>query len=668
MKYLTKSRFKQALECPTKLFYTRKSEEYADVSNEDSFLQSLAEGGFQVGELAKFYFHDNPIEEKITIETRDYEKAIAETKEMLSRSGRVVIAEAAFKYKNLFVRVDILVKEDNKISIYEVKAKSWDVEKDSFFDKKKSKITSSWQPYVYDIAFQKYVVSNSLQKGDVKAYLTLVNKSKETDLNGLNQFFTIDKLDGNTVVNVIDGLRRSDLGEVQLLINKNVDDECFKIQNEFSVPSDLGEGILFTDFVQRCSDMYENNIRTQVSIGKKCKVCQFKNTKHPEFKSGFNECWLSQTNLTELQLKDENLSTEIWGGGAGSRSLSGELIENGIYLLKDVEEEDVAPKSSSKIYEGLSPLERRMEQINRVKENTSECYFDIEGLKEQMDTWKYPLHMIDFETSAVALPFFKGMKPYETLAFQFSQHTIDKDSNIKHENQYICFEKNTFPNFEFVRKLKAAVGDGDNDGTIFRYHNHENTTLNKIREQLLLSNEEDKIELISFIDLITHDKKQNREGVRDMVDLFKLVTAYYYSPHAKGSNSIKDILPAIITGSLFLQKKYGKDGLYGTNLEIHSKNFHNHCWITDGLTNPYKTLPQVFPEYDNEMLDAVEPIETLKELSDGGAALTAYNYLQYSNVSDEQRESLKQALYKYCELDTMAMVMIMEAWRDMIKE
>jgi hypothetical protein len=279
--------------------------------------------------------------------------------------------------------------------------------------------------------------------------------------------------------------------------------------------------------------------------------------------------------------------------------------------------------------------------------------------------------MIDFETSAVALPFFKGMKPYETLAFQFSHHTIDEDWNIKHENQYICFEKNTFPNFEFVRKLKAAVGDGN--GTIFRYHNHENTTLNKIREQLLLSHEDDKNELVEFIDLITHKKdkktkKMIREGGRDMVDLFKLVTAYYYSPHAKGSNSIKAILPAIISESSFLQHKYGQDGLYGDGLEIHSLNFQKHCWITAGLTNPYKTLPKVFPEYDNEMLEAVEPIETLKELSDGGAALTAYNYLQYSNVSDEQRKHLRIALFKYCELDTMAMVMIVEGWRNMIKE
>jgi hypothetical protein len=38
MRYLTKSRFKLATECPTKLFYTRKKE-YADQSLEDSFLE-----------------------------------------------------------------------------------------------------------------------------------------------------------------------------------------------------------------------------------------------------------------------------------------------------------------------------------------------------------------------------------------------------------------------------------------------------------------------------------------------------------------------------------------------------------------------------------------------------------------------------------------------------
>ena len=61
MRYLTKSRFKLALNCPTKLYYTKKEHEYGDQCNVDLFLQSLADGGFQVGELAKFYLHNNPI-------------------------------------------------------------------------------------------------------------------------------------------------------------------------------------------------------------------------------------------------------------------------------------------------------------------------------------------------------------------------------------------------------------------------------------------------------------------------------------------------------------------------------------------------------------------------------------------------------------------------------
>jgi len=60
MRYLTKSRFKLALECLTKLYYTRK-DDYADESIDDSFLIALAEGGFQVGELAKFLFCEDPV-------------------------------------------------------------------------------------------------------------------------------------------------------------------------------------------------------------------------------------------------------------------------------------------------------------------------------------------------------------------------------------------------------------------------------------------------------------------------------------------------------------------------------------------------------------------------------------------------------------------------------
>lgn len=45
---LTKSRFKLAMECPTKLYYTEK-DEYVNNAIDDPFLLALADGGFQVG-------------------------------------------------------------------------------------------------------------------------------------------------------------------------------------------------------------------------------------------------------------------------------------------------------------------------------------------------------------------------------------------------------------------------------------------------------------------------------------------------------------------------------------------------------------------------------------------------------------------------------------------
>jgi hypothetical protein len=79
-RYLTKSRFKLGMECPTKLFYTNKESLYGDGKMDDAFLAALAEGGFQVGELAKAYFPDGAL-----IETLDYDEALAQTNELLQR-------------------------------------------------------------------------------------------------------------------------------------------------------------------------------------------------------------------------------------------------------------------------------------------------------------------------------------------------------------------------------------------------------------------------------------------------------------------------------------------------------------------------------------------------------------------------------------------------------
>lgn len=674
-RYLTKSRFKLALECVTKLYYTGKKHEYADQNLSDPFLEALAKGGFQVGELAKYYFSNNPAEEGITIDTLDYEEALRLTNEKLAQPGRVVIAEAAFLYDDLFIRADLIVKEDNVIHLHEVKAKSIsaEIEDDaSFLNKKGNKVSSDWESYIYDLAFQKYVIANSNWGTGftIKAHLLLVDKESPATIEGLNQKFKIVK-DGNRYKVISpQGLAGTDLGE-KILRSVNCDNVIDKIWNELDVPTDFESGIKFQPFIERIKELYVNDERNFAAIGSKCKNCQFRrNDSESTLKSGFHECWKQHSNYDEVLLSG-NLVTEIWGGNSGSVSHVDNLIENGIFLLAHAKEEILQPKSSKSdgSKTGLSPHERRMEQVKRVRDGIMDSYIDKEGLMKEMNSWKFPLHMIDFETSMVALPFHEGSKPYQGVAFQFSHHVIHENGCVEHKGQFLATQPGIFPNYEFVRALKREL-ENDN-GTIFRYHNHENSYLNMIAFQLESDRNPpgDNDELLGFIKSITRRKvgKEYEQGNRAMVDLHDLVLRFYYSPYAKGSNSLKQILPSVINDSEYLREKYGRKGVYGKELPVKSLNFNDHVWITaETGRDPYKTLPSVFKGYSRNELD--ELVKDFDEVGDGGAALTAYNYLQFSEVPEDQRQSIADALLRYCELDTMAMVMLVEGWRDVIEE
>ena len=160
------------------------------------------------------------------------------------------------------------------------------------------------------------------------------------------------------------------------------------------------------------------------------------------------------------------------------------------------------------------------------------------------------------------------------------------------------------------------------------------------------------------------------EGRRKMIDMADMVRSYYWHPDMKGSNSIKKVLPAIMNDSQFIKDKYSK-AIYGINNEVKSKNFPSHIWVefddSGRVIDPYEsldTLDQLLPMSMQKM----ERLYSSNKVGDGGAAMTAWAFMQFAEMHEEERSNIAQALKRYCELDTMAMVMIMEAWRDMIKE
>ena len=676
-KKFTKSAFKIALECPRRLYYAYDSKLYANQDLTDEFLRSLAEGGFQVGELAKVYYG---IKGDADIDILDYDEAVEKTKELF-KNDTINIAEAAFCSGDLFVRADIIEKKGNEITLIEVKAKSW--EPDADFIGKRGGVESSIRPYLYDVAFQKYVVMKALkelypdQRFIVKARLMMADKSKLATVDGLNQMFRIYK-NGDRSYAVADESAWTVAAAVpeneRVLTAFDVDKYCDMIiageTGEQGKPEFM-EGMKFKQFVDVMSKHYCDRTFAMTSLGSKCFKCPFHREPGDKetLRDGYRECWKEMANFTDEDF-DRPLVKDLSGLSLGAKK--GKIVKSQKYFLDELTYDDL-DRSKYLNEPGLDHLERKWLQIAIATGNEElqkdfgsyihdGVYVDTDGLKDEMAKWKFPLHFIDFETSKSALPFYKGLRPYEQIAFQFSHHMVemgaDGEYKVTHKSQYINAEKGFFPNFEFVRQLKKAVG-GD-EGTIFRYWTHENTVLKDIREQLESSEEADKDELIAFINRITDD------GERTMVDIAKSVLKYFYHHSMKGSNSIKAVLPAILNASELIQSKYSKP-IYGTE-QMPSLNLKEKVWIEyeeDGKTvkNPYKLLPSVSSYLDipQEELDRMDN-EDDDTVSNGGAALAAYGKLQFSDT--QMSQALEKALLCYCELDTLAMVFIWEYFYD----
>ena len=624
MKFLTKTLFKKGLECPIKL-----SVDYESSEDKNEFLDALADGGFQAEELSRLYYSPG-----VLIEDYDYATSLQKTRDLIKKP-KSIIYEAAFLHENLFIRTDILVKTDNVIKVIEVKAKSFDSTMENIFKSKSGNIRQQWRTYLFDLAFQKYVVKKNYPEYKIESHLMLADKSKKASIDGLNQLFQITK-DPNVrtgIMRKVDTLEATgdpimESRNISDLINDIIEKDIHKIH-----------GLSFLELVENFTEVYTNQ-----------KEIDWKNYNGHVCR----ECWIEQFDMSENDKLRPNIY-ELWQFRKQKK-----LFKSNVFFLDQLVKSDFDDTHDNY----LSVKSRQWLQIEkRVAESLGkpvDFYLDVENLRHEMVEWKFPLHFIDFETCTSALPFTRGRHPYEQIAFQYSHHIVYSDGNIQHKSEYINAEPGKFPNYEFVRSLKK---DLENDkGSVFKYATHENSILNAIYDQLIDSDEKDKGELMDFIKSITN-KKENSElvwrGDRDMIDMCDLVKKYFYDSYMKGSNSIKVVLPAVIKICEFVNKKYSKPI---SEINLTSLNFSgNHVWIKDGNLDPYISLPA--PDFSK----VENPVGDINKLNNGGDALTAYAKIQYQEMSSQERNIIKQSLLKYCELDTLAMVMIYEFFASELK-
>ena len=225
MKVLTKSRYKLSLECFNKLYYYDKSE-YANQKNDDEFLITLAEGGFQVEELARMHFPNGFLLEE---QGSNYQQLWEQTKELLNRQ-EVIIYEGAFLAGDLFVRSDVIIKKGNLIELIEVKSKAFDPNNQNLFIGKRGGINSTWKPYLFDITFQKFVIQLCLPELNIKSFLMMADKSKKASVNGLNQMFQLSNK-GNKRTGILKKVQSLQETGNSILSRKEVTQIVAAIQN-----------------------------------------------------------------------------------------------------------------------------------------------------------------------------------------------------------------------------------------------------------------------------------------------------------------------------------------------------------------------------------------------------------------------------------------------------
>lgn len=620
--FLTKTDFINAFICPTKLNYIQKPESFTDASEDDEYLQSLSDGGYQVGKLAQLNFKEGI---EITENTID---AISQTSHLMKKD-QVVLFEAAIQYKNFFIRIDIVRKHQNEIHLIEVKAKSYDSAKfdDDIFYNKDGTVNSEWKEYFYDLAFQFYVTKCQYPGATIKCFFNLPNKNINSKVDNLFNKFSIKNKKAfflGTEQDLIDNL----IAEVD--VTSKIEEI---IQSSFQYQS---QELLFYEIAEELAEAKVSNKFFKPAFGSHCKYCQFIDKDYS--KSGMYHCWKQIQNFSDSKFIDQKV-IDIWNFRSTHK-----LFDKNKYFIDSLIPEDINVKNAPVLSDvPFSNKDRQYLQcfgINTFK-NKEGYVINPKFLNQEIDKWTYPLNFIDFETATPAIPAYKGLAPYEEIAFQYSIHTLDEDGTVKHASEFIHIDAKEFPNFKFILKLTEDLSQ--NSGTIFMWSPHERKILKRIADQIIKLGLNNKYtaELNFIEDLLPL-------GKREMVDLLEISKGGTFYPNSKGSNSIKKVLPAVFRHSKFIQGKY-KNPIYGSPGGIKSHNYENVTWIQlndGGFRDPY----DIIKDFSDDAI------------TQGGMAATTFAKLQFEDLSQQERDSLKIALLKYCELDTLAMVMIVESW------
>ncbi|PAT01804.1 hypothetical protein CI105_04765 [Candidatus Izimaplasma bacterium ZiA1] len=248
-------------------------------------------------------------------------------------------------------------------------------------------------------------------------------------------------------------------------------------------------------------------------------------------------------------------------------------------------------------------LTRRNNQIQRDCALTHKEYFDIAKIRSAVEILKYPIYHLDFESFPCPLPRFRGEKAYAQSLFQFSLH-IEREPGVcdKEKDHYEFLAYDHSDNREqLVKELCEAIKD--DGGSVMVYNQAFEKTRIKELAHIFPEYSEKLLKINERLYDLLHVVKTNSKMFISLgYDDERSKTVNYYHEDLHGSFSIKKVLP-------------------------------------------------IFSDL------------TYKGMVVGNGMEAVYAYARYKQYDETSLKVTREALTKYCQQDTWAMVEILKELR-----
>lgn len=605
--YLTKSDFRVAQSCPTKLYYRKLG--YPTREDGDEYLGALVEQGYLIEALARALYPDG----RWIGYRDDVESAVWDTMTALAADSTTLF-EATFINAGRMARADILVKQGQRLELIEIKSRGFDrrrhdeliaAGRPNLFHAPRATdgLDGKWRPVIEDAAFQVSILQDIFPGLEIVPYLLMPDVSRPCSVDGLHRHFALRSLaPEQTGARDLAADFTGDARELRrdlFLTRVAIADEVARV----------------LPVVRHQADLFASHLMPQLRaappvLATRCRDCEYR--VDGDRQSGFHECWGDMAGAIP-HILDLYRVSDLGGPGA---PLFAELVGAGKASLLDIPERRLGKRDGSQGEHST----RQRRQLAAARQNHE---WRSDELADILRALPYPLAFVDFETCRPAVPRYRGMRPFEVVAFQWCCQTVAAPGASPQHSEWLQ-TTDAFPNITFVGSLRRQLGDS---GAVLVWSSHEANVLRAIQRQMVERDETDS-EIYGWLErLLAGDR---------LVDMCQLARRHYLHPRTAGSSSLKRIAEAV----------WGSD-------ESIRRRMPQYLPSSGEIGTPYATLP------------SLQIGDRTIAIAEGTGAIVAYYTMmeRAAAAATLEAEGWRRLLRQYCKLDTLAMVMIWWRWR-----